>query len=202
MDRFAQQTAELIAAGELFHRRGWVPASGGNFSYRRDEQTLAITASGTHKGELKPADLMTVDLQGQALEAGRRSSAETDLHTQIYRRFPEAGAVFHTHSVASTCLSREHDEIRLSGYELLKILEGIDTHETTVTIPVFDNDQDIDRLAAQVNAAMAAGRALQGYLIRGHGLYAWGPKLALARYRVEALEFLFQCEHQAGGKAR
>ena len=202
MDEFAQQTADLIAAGALFHARGWVPASGGNFSYRRDAQTLAITASGTHKGELTPADLMSVDLQGQALEAGRRSSAETGLHTQIYRRFPTAGAVFHTHSVASTCLSRQHDEIRLTGYELLKILDGIDTHDTTVTIPVFDNDQDIDRLSAQVDAAMAAGRALQGYLIRGHGLYAWGPNLALARYRVEALEFLFQCEHQAGGMAR
>lgn len=202
MDHQAEKTTALIAAGQLFHARGWVPASGGNFSYRLDESHIAITASGTHKGELTPQDLMTVDLQGTALEPGRRSSAETGLHTQLYRRFPQTGAVFHTHSVASTCLSRQQDEIVLSQYELLKILEGIDTHDTTVRIPVFDNDQDITRLAALVDQTMDQGRGLQGYLIRGHGLYAWGPNLAVARYRVEALEFLFECEHQAGGRAR
>jgi methylthioribulose-1-phosphate dehydratase len=112
----------------------------------------------------------------------------------VYKRVPECGAVFHTHSIANTVLSRIRDKVNLAGYELLKVLDGISSHDVTVTIPVFDNDQDIARLAARVDAQMQAGSARHGYLIRGHGLYAWGPTLAAARHRVEALEFMFECE--------
>jgi methylthioribulose-1-phosphate dehydratase len=184
----------LIGAGRLFHSRGWVPATGGNFSLRLDAQTVAVTTSGCHKGELTPGDLMRVNLQGEPLDAGRKASAETLLHCQIYRRDASAGCVLHTHSVASTILSRAQDAVELRGYELLKILDGIATHDAVVSIPVFDNDQDIARLAQAVDTAMQEGAGLQGYLIRGHGLYAWAPTTPLARHRVEALEFLFECE--------
>lgn len=191
------KTEALIRAGQLFHSRGWVPASGGNFSYRADSNTLAITSSGCHKGELKPADLMLVDLEGRAQEPRRKPSAETLLHCQLYRRQPWLGCVFHTHSVASTVLSRRYDKLLFQDYELLKILDGIDTHEAAVVVPVFRNDQDIARLAGQVDALMDQGGAQHGYLIRGHGLYAWGATVEQARYRVEALEFLFECELRA-----
>lgn len=186
--------AALIAAGRLFHARGWVPATAGNFSIRLDTKTLAVTTSGRHKGELTKNDFMRVDLQGRALDKNKRSSAETLLHCQLYRHAARTGAVLHTHSPASTVLSRKHDSIRLEGYELLKIFEGIDTHETAVEIPVFENDQDIGRLSRVVDAHMRTGRAAHAYLIRGHGLYAWGRTVDEARHRVEALEFLFECE--------
>ncbi len=183
----------VIDAGRLFHSRGWVPATAGNFSVRLDAGSLAVTTSGNHKGELGPGDFMRVDLQGRALGKGK-SSAETLLHCQLYRHDAAIGAVLHTHSPASTVLSRRHDSIRLEGYELLKIFEGIQTHETVVEVPVFENDQDIGRLSRVVDAHMKTGRALHAYLIRGHGLYAWGRSVDEARHRVEALEFLFECE--------
>ena len=195
--------AALIAAGRLFHQRGWVPATAGNFSVRLDAKSLAVTTSGRHKGELTNGDFMRVDLAGRALDAGKRSSAETLLHCQLYRHAPQAGAVLHTHSPASTVLSRSHDSIRLANYELLKIFEGIQTHETVVEVPVFENDQDIARLSRVVDAHMKTGRAAHAYLIRGHGLYAWGRTVDEARHRVEALEFLFECElHEQLLKAR
>jgi methylthioribulose-1-phosphate dehydratase len=184
----------LIQAGRLFHRRGWVPATGGNFSFRVDAETMAITASGGHKGELMPSDIILADLDGKPLDAARKASYETLLHCQLYRRFPKCGAIFHTHSVANTVLSRRLDAVKLAGYELLKVLEGIDSHEASVTIPIFPNDQDIARLGASVDAHMQGGQGRHGYLIRGHGLYAWGPTVASARHRVEALEFMFECE--------
>lgn len=188
----------LVEAGRFLHGRGWVPATAGNFSYRLDGRTLAVTTSGRHKGELSVGDMMRVDVDGKSLDRDKKSSAETLLHCQLYRRFPQAAAVLHTHSPASTVLSRGCDNLALSGYELLKIFEGIETHETTVDIPVFDNDQDIARLAVVVDAHMATGGARHGYLIRGHGLYAWGASIAQARHRVEALEFLFECEVLGG----
>ena len=187
------ELSELVAAGRLFHSRGWVPATAGNFSARVDAKSLAVTTSGRHKGELSTADFMRVDLHGKALSKGK-SSAETLLHCQLYRHDAAIGAVLHTHSPASTVLSRRHDSIRLEGYELLKIFAGIQTHETAVEVPVFENDQDIARLSRVVDAHMKTGRAAHAYLIRGHGLYAWGRSVGEARHRVEALEFLFECE--------
>jgi methylthioribulose-1-phosphate dehydratase len=188
------RVAPLVEAGRLLHSRGWVPATAGNFSVRLDAKTLAVTTSGRHKGELGTGDFMRVDLQGRALDKNKRSSAETLLHCQLYRQSADIGAVLHTHSPASTVLSRARDTIRLEGYELLKIFEGIETHETAVEVPVFENDQDIGRLSRVVEAHMKTGYAGNAYLIRGHGLYAWGRTVSEARHRVEALEFLFECD--------
>lgn len=185
---------EMINAGRLFHSRGWVPATGGNFSARLPGDQMLITSSGGHKGELTAPQFLVADLAGRPLEADRKTSYETLLHCQLYHRWPSCGAVLHTHSVANTVLSRRHDKLVLKGYELLKILDGIKTHDVAVEVPVFENDQDIARLSATVDAHMQAGGGRHGYVIRGHGLYAWGETVAQARYRVEALEFMFECE--------
>ncbi|MES0874619.1 methylthioribulose 1-phosphate dehydratase [Sinimarinibacterium thermocellulolyticum] len=184
----------LIAAGRLFHRRGWVPATGGNFSARRDAGTMLITASGCHKGELEPEHFLVADLDGKPLQVGRKASYETLLHCQLYRFDVAIGAVLHTHSIANTVLSRRYEGICLAGYELLKLLPGISTHDAAVIVPVFENDQDIARLAARVDAHLRERPQTPAYLIAGHGLYAWGADVDQARWRVEALEFMFECE--------
>lgn len=185
----------LIHAGRMFHQRGWVPATGGNFSVRLAPHRILITASGGHKGELTEADFLIADAQGKPLDAGRKASYETGLHTQLYQHDAGIGCVLHTHSIANTVLSRRQDKIRLAGYELLKLLPSISTHEAEVEIPVFANDQDIARLAAVVDRQLKQAPA-PAYLIAGHGLYAWGATVAQARHRVEALEFMFECELQ------
>lgn len=185
---------DLIAAGELFHRRGWVPATGGNFSARLSPEKMLITASGWHKGELRDEAFLVAGMDGRPEDASQKASYETLLHCQLYRFDARVGSVLHTHSIANTVLSRQRESIRLSGYELLKLLPGIQTHETTVEVPVFENDQDIARLSARVDEAMKRRPGMPAYLISGHGLYAWGDSVAQARHRVEALEFMFECE--------
>jgi methylthioribulose-1-phosphate dehydratase len=192
---------QMIEAGAMFHRRGWVPATGGNFSARLTSDRVLITASGIHKGELKPGDFLVADMDGRPLEAGRKASYETGLHMQAYRFDPSIGAVLHVHSIANTVLSRRLDRIVLTGYELQKILPGAPDPAAAVEIPVFGNDQDIARLSAEVDAHMKKqeeGRRVPAYLIAGHGLYAWGDNVAQARHRVEALEFMFECELWSG----
>lgn len=184
----------LIAAGRLFHQRGWVPATGGNFSARLDDARMLITASGCHKGELTREDFLVAGFDGVPIDSPRKASYETLLHCQLYRHDPAIGAVLHTHSIANTVLSRRLSAIELAGYELLKLLPGIRTHEARVSIPVFANDQDIARLAARVDAHMQQHPETPAYLIAGHGLYAWGADVAQARWRVEAIEFMLDCE--------
>jgi len=191
--RIAEQARQMIAAGALFHSRGWVPATGGNFSARLDAERVLITASGNHKGELAESDFLIAGLDGKPLQAGRKASYETLLHMQVYRRHGDAGAVLHTHSTANTVLSRRFDQIVLSNYELLKVLPGAPDPQSNVVIPVFANDQDIARLSATVDAHMVQVPETPAYLIAGHGLYAWGATVAQARHRVEAVEFMLEC---------
>ncbi|MCQ8278795.1 methylthioribulose 1-phosphate dehydratase [Acetobacteraceae bacterium KSS8] len=178
-------------------RFGWVPSVGGNISVRLDAERIAITRSGGRKGFLTREGVMVVDLHGASLTEGGRPSAETGLHCQIYRAFPDVGAVLHGHSIAATVLSRvvEGDGIVLSGYEMIKAFAGQTTHEARVVVPLLDNDQDIDRLSGIV-----AGRLngpVPGYVLRGHGVYAWGRDADQALMHLEALEFLLDCEFQA-----
>ena len=191
---FPQAAAALVEIGRDAYGRGWLPATSGNLSCRIDDHTAAITVSGRHKGRLSIADIMRVDLEGRALDP-QRPSAETLLHTQLYRHFPGVGAVLHTHSVNATVLSRLVGEaLSLNDLELLKAFQGIDTHEASVELPVFGNDQDMVRLAERVARHLEAGPALPGYLIAGHGLYSWGDSVEDAARHLEAFEFLFECE--------
>lgn len=189
------RTEELIRAGRLFFERGWVPATAGNFSARLDERHLVITASGRHKGELDADGFLLMGQEGEVLSPGRKPSAETALHLQLYQREASIGSVLHTHSRTATLLSRlSPGGVVLEGYEVLKALPGVETHEVSLTVPVFPNDQDIPRLAARVEAYMREHPGLPGYLIEGHGLYTWGRTVADARRHIEAFEFLFECE--------
>ncbi|MFZ0255013.1 MAG: methylthioribulose 1-phosphate dehydratase [Gammaproteobacteria bacterium] len=196
---FRQRAAELIEAGRTLYARGMVPATSGNFSARLSSGALAITVSGSHKGRLRDTDIMRVNAEGRSLN-GRRPSAETLLHVQVYRHFPEVRAVLHPHSVNATLLSRLHSQhLVLQGYELLKAFPGVDTHACEVVVPNFANDQDIARLAGEVAAYMESNAPVYGYLIAGHGFYTWGESVDDALRHVEAFEFLFECELRTRG---
>lgn len=194
MTDFPSCAQALIEAGQQLYAQRMVPATSGNFSARLADDPLAITVSGRHKGRLNERDIMQVDAEGRSLDE-RRPSAETLLHVFIYQRFPQARVVLHPHSVNATVLSRLCGEwLVLQDYEILKAFPGIDTHESTVKIPVFENDQDISRLAKKVDACLATLDQPPGYLIRGHGFYTWGESMEDALRHVEAFEFLFDCE--------
>lgn len=192
------QLIALLAACHWIGEKGWCPATGGNMSLRLDNQRCLVTESGKDKGSLTETDFLLVETATNHVPSGRTPSAETGLHTLIYRLYPQIGAVLHTHSVNATVLSRveRSDGLVLQGYEMQKSLGGQSSHLDSVIIPIFDNDQDIPRLAARV-AAYAEVTPLQyGFLVRGHGLYCWGRQVAEARRHLEGLEFLFLCELQ------
>ncbi len=186
----------LIDAGRWIDAQGWCPATGGNFSARLEAEQALVTASGRHKGRLTEADLLMVDLDGKPLESELIPSAETLLHTRLYRLDAQIGAVLHTHSVASTVLSRlaANDWLTISGYEMQKSLAGNQSHEPTIRLAVFDNTQDMQALAEQLQQRWQLQALNWGLLVRGHGLYAWGKDVSEARRHLEGLEFLFACE--------
>lgn len=176
---------------------GWTPATSSNFSMRVDASHAAITISGRDKGRLDRDDIMLIDLDGQPVGTDARPSAETSLHTQLYRRRPETQVVLHTHSHTQSVASRlfaTQGVVRLEGWELQKAITGFHTHESVLEIPVFPNTQHMPGLVAQVDAWLDSGKPLHGYLIDGHGIYTWGRTMAETRRHLEALEFLLACE--------
>jgi len=195
-DRLRELAGEIIANVRELSVAGWTPATSSNFSRRLDDRHAAITVSGRDKGKLTEADIMVIDFDGNAVGSDHKPSAETLLHTQLYKRFPEIGCVLHTHSQAQTIASRLFagaGHVHLEGYELLKAFAGNTTHDTEIDIPVLPNTQDMHTLAAQVDALLDR-QCMWGYLIDGHGLYAWGRDMAEARRHLEAFEFLLGCE--------
>ncbi|MFM8292870.1 MAG: methylthioribulose 1-phosphate dehydratase [Planctomycetia bacterium] len=202
----ADSVDALRAVGREFHGRGWSLGTSSNYSVvvSRDPLELLITVSGKDKSALGRDDFVRVDASGRPVDgSGKKSSAETLLHCTIAALVPAVGAVLHTHSVWSTLLSGvdlPRGRVRIEGFEMLKGLEGIATHDTFADVPVFANTQDMTELAGRIRAAFApldwaaAGRPpCHGFLLARHGLYTWGRDLAEARRHVEILEFLFEC---------
>ena len=195
-ERLREVAGEIISNVREFAAAGWTPATSSNFSRRLDDRCAAITVSGRDKGKLTEADIMVIDFDGKAVGSDHKPSAETLLHTQLYKRFPGIGCVLHTHSQAQTIASRLFagaGRVRLEGYELLKAFAGNTTHDTEIEIPVLPNTQDMHTLAAQVDVLLDSER-IWGYLIDGHGLYAWGRDMPEARRHLEAFEFLLGCK--------
>ncbi|MFI4970447.1 MAG: methylthioribulose 1-phosphate dehydratase [Lysobacterales bacterium] len=194
LETCARQIAE---AGRDLGARGWTPATSGNFSMRLDAGHAAVTVSGRDKGHLGVEDVMVVDLHGHAIGTSARPSAETALHTQLYRRFSGAGAVLHTHSRTQTVASRwfaDSGVVRFEGWELQKAIAGTASHESVLEVPVFANSQDMGVLVRAVDTWLDSGKPLHGYLIDGHGIYTWGSDMPEARRHLEAFEFLLGCE--------
>jgi methylthioribulose-1-phosphate dehydratase len=196
MPSFDDTTADLVAIGGRFYARGWVLGTSGNFSavLDADPLRLAITASTLHKGTLTAAGILEIDAAGRVIAGEGRPSAETLLHLEIVKHLG-AGAVLHTHSVWSTILSERHASERglaIEGFEMLKGLQDVTTHEHREWIPIVGNDQDMTRLAADVRGVFEQHPSAHAFLIRRHGLYTWGHTLADAERHVEILEFLFE----------
>lgn len=198
MPSLSELAPRLAATGRELHARGWALATSGNFSavVRREPLVIAITRSGADKGRLAPADILEVDGNGLPLEAERVPSDETVVHLAVVRD-RGAGAVLHTHSVWNTLVSEaagDEGGLALSGYEMLKGLSGVQSHEHSEWLPIVENTQDYHRMARDVTQALAQAPAAHGLLLRGHGLYTWGRDLEEAQRHVEALEFLIEVE--------
>jgi len=192
------QLHALVEACHWIGAKGWAPATGGNMSLRQDADWCWLSESGKDKGSLTAADFLQVAIADNHAPSGRKPSAETGLHTLIYRLYPQAGAVLHVHTVNATVLSRVEKmaELHLSGYEMQKSLRGQTSHLDTLQIAIFDNDQDIDALAKRIEKYAQRCPLRYGFLLRGHGLTCWGRDVAEARRHLEGLEFLFECELQ------
>jgi methylthioribulose-1-phosphate dehydratase len=189
---------ELQALVLAIASRGWCPATGGNFSVKLADNLYAITASGVDKTQIQKDDFLLIDDRSNVVLGNKKPSAETLLHTALYKLSNDIGAVLHVHTVANTVLSLhfEQDYLAFQGYEMQKAITGITTHKTTLRLNILDNNQDMEELARILEQRWLTEIFTGGFLVRGHGLYAWGNNLLEAKRHLEGIEFLLSCELQ------
>jgi methylthioribulose-1-phosphate dehydratase len=196
-DPFSELASNLANVAKSYHARGWLLGTSGNLSavVRRDPLQLAMSPSGIDKGELRPEQVLSIDENARVVsENGGKPSDESLLHIRVVKD-RGAGAVLHTHSVWNTIASDLHAAeggVTIEGYEMLKGLQGVRTHEHSEWLPIIDNSQDMPALAELVGKTLDEHPAAHGFLLRRHGLYSWGDTLAQARRHIEILEFLLE----------
>ncbi|HTW81303.1 MAG TPA: methylthioribulose 1-phosphate dehydratase [Terracidiphilus sp.] len=199
-DQLQSELDALCATARCCHARGWVPATSGNFSARLVDgprERIFITPSGLDKGVLEPGHLLEIDGQGRPVSANGKPSAETGLHLVLYAARPQARAIVHVHTVWNTLLSGHfagRPFVPIEGYEILKGLAGVTTHEHRERVPLLENTQGYAELERELKAALEEYPDAHGVLLTRHGLYTWGQSVAEARRHLEALEFLFEIE--------
>ena len=196
-DRFQEVAEGLAAVARGFHARGWLLGTSGNLSavVQREPLQIAMSPSGVDKGELRGEQLLSIDENARILgPQGGKPSDESLLHIRIVKE-RGACAVLHTHSTWNTILSdlyAPEGGIKIEGYEMLKGLQGVRTHEHAEWLPIIENSQDMPALAETVGATLQKHETAHGFLLRRHGLYSWGENLAQAKRHVEILEFLLE----------
>lgn len=192
-----QLASSLASIAKSLHARGWLLGTSGNLSavVQREPLRLAMSPSGIDKGELDPTQVLTIDEHARIVsDHNAKPSDESLLHIRIVQT-RGAGAVLHTHSVWNTMLSDFYGHlggINIQGYEMLKGLQGVCTHEHNEWLPIIKNSQDMPALADTVAQTIENYNAAHGFLLERHGLYSWGDNLAQAKRHIEILEFLLE----------
>ena len=196
-ESFQQHAIPLAEISQTLYARGWVLGTSGNFStvVSRDPLRLAISPSGVDKGSLSADQILLIDEHAKVVSHHQaKPSDECPLHISIALE-RGAGAVLHTHSVWSTTLSDLHAAdggLSIEGYEMLKGLAGVKTHEHREWLPIIENSQDMTALAETVSRMLRTDEAVHAFTLRRHGLYTWGKDLAEAKRHCEILEFLLE----------
>ena len=190
-------TQQLAEAGRAFYRRGWAVGMSGNFSVllARRPLRLCLTPAGNESGTFDETNFLEIDDDAEILQGFGRPSDETLLHLSIYRLCPRARCILYSHSVWGTLLADRYyadGGIKLSGYEVLKGIAGVTTHEHVETIPIIENSQDHLAQSHVIENVLHESGNIHGIFIRKHGLFTWGETVAEARRHVEIFEHLFE----------
>jgi L-fuculose-phosphate aldolase len=183
-DRLVAEFAdELSAVCKKAFLRGLVGGAGGNISVRikgRDE--ALISATGVSLGDITPATIVRVDLNGKVLETSgdHRPSKETGFHMCIYRMRPHVGAVVHLHPPFATAFA-------VRGKELPLLTDGAQANLKRVPIVGFapSGSAELHRL---IEEGLRQQPETKAFLMQNHGMFSMGPNLTVAYNLADLVE--------------
>jgi L-fuculose-phosphate aldolase len=173
-----QAREQVTAFCRLGWQRGYLAATDGNISVRLGKDQVLITPAGRSKAMLQPADLVLVDLAGEALDDAGRPSAELPMHLTVYQNRPEVMAVVHAHPPLAGAFSLSGRDLDLSAVPEAMVHLG-----RVPTVPYATPGGA--ELAEAVRPYLHEGNAL---LLNHHGTLTYGSDLETAWAYTEKLE--------------
>lgn len=186
--------SQLVHTIRHYNNKGWSPATSTNYSFR-DEQGVWVTRSGIDKAEITEDDFILVNEKSIPLGkySGIKPSAETQIHCDLYKLFPEAKVILHSHGKYPVLCSLKNQEfIEFTGFEIQKGFKGQLSHEQTVNIPIFENSQEMSFFSEELTKRKDE-LVNSSFVIKQHGTYAWGDNLFEAKRHLETLDYLCEC---------
>ena len=183
---------EVYQANMELPKRGLVTCTWGNVSgIDRETGYFVIKPSGVEYDELKPEDMVVMDLSGNKVEGGYRPSSDTATHLELYKKYPDIGGVVHTHSPEATAWAQAGRSIPVYGTthadyffgEILcareltqeEIEEAYEKNTGLVIIETFEE--------RKLNPMYTPG-----VLCVNHGPFTWGKDATEAVYNAIVLE--------------
>ena len=187
---------ELAKVIRDYNLKGWSPATSTNYSFKDELNQIWVSRSGVDKSEFKSDDFIKINSSGEAMEEfiNIRPSAETLIHCFIYQMFPETKVILHSHGVNPVLVSSiAKSEVSFEGFEIQKGFEGQKTHLNRITIPIFENSQEMTFFEKEL-VYKRSQLTNHCFIIRKHGTYAWGKSLFEAKRHLETLDYLCECK--------
>jgi methylthioribulose-1-phosphate dehydratase len=196
-----EEMKKLASIVRVMNAHGHNPATSGNYSLRSrtDGEIALVSETGIDKSKFSENNFLPIyyhtrQMHPSYVSTGRKSSDETDIHLSLYQ-ITNANCVLHSHILDSLLFADLFQGLpyaTISGLELLKGFHGVNTHETVINIPCFENTQDILALSENIKPAILEEENNYGLLLRGHGLYVWGHSVEEAKRHLEVFEYVFK----------
>jgi len=181
---------QVLDANLELVRRGLVLYTFGNASgIDRELNLIAIKPSGVPYDKMTPEDIVVTDLNGRVVEGKLRPSSDLDTHIEIYKRFPDAGGVAHTHSEFATAWAQARQPIPCFGTTHADYFHG----SVPVTVELAPEEIATDY---EKNTGLAIARLFDrlgspnvpAVLVVGHAPFCWGATPADAAHNAVILE--------------
>jgi len=174
-----KERQEIVEYGKKLVTSGLTKGTGGNLSiYNREEGLMAISPSGIDYFEIRPEDVVVLDLDGNIVDGDKKPSSELEMHRIFYKNRDDIDAIIHTHSTYATVLSCLN--IPLPPVHYLVALAGLDVR--CAKYATFGTEE----LAKNAFEAMKDRYAV---LLANHGLLAGAKDLANAFNITEEIEY-------------
>lgn len=183
---------EVLEANLELVRQGLVLYTFGNGSgISRDEGLVAIKPSGVPYERLKPEDIVITDMNGKIVDGTLKPSSDLPTHLEIYRRFPQAGGVAHTHSEFATAWAQARTSIPCLGTTHADYFHGPVPVTDELSTAEIEKDYELNtgvaicRVFEKIDPA-----AVPAVLVAGHAPFCWGTTAADAAHNAVILEYV------------
>ena len=187
-----QLKQQVYEANMELPRRGLVTYTWGNVSgIDRESGLFVIKPSGVEYDELRPEDLVVLDLNGNKVEGKLNPSSDTKTHIELYKAFPELGGIVHTHSTHAVAWAQAGRDIPCFGTTHADYFYGPVPCARALTQEEID--EDYEKNTGKVIIEAFHGRNIQpmhvpGVVCSSHGPFTWGKDAAQEVYHAVVLE--------------